>query len=356
MRYLPLLLLLIGCVQAPASLAKPVKKPVPIIQPSKVETSVLKVETDLSLLKGLQTYLGTHNTLTLSEPLKIAKDGTTISLPANTSLNWTFSDAKNVVIFKEPKPVITVKEWGVTLHPVLDQVELLSSEKGQATVTELGKQFKRDFSLVWHSSTGNSISESVLPHLEPLKPEPDLTPIPLSEGLKREIGAASDEKPKKPSLYYFGDKETCPPCKKAMKELDEYQKAGKELPFELVKNSTEKKQPKDSGTPCWMWTDSKGEWVYIDGWKNVEHLIKEFNKSVGVKKASATVRTRTTGRCQIGFGGSWVENKLGYTSVHHLVYDHHIPYDSLRPYVNDQNALNWIHGWAHTRVSNVRVH
>lgn len=49
---------------------------------------------------------------------------------------------------------------------------------------------------------------------------------------------------------------------------------------------------------------------------------------------------------RIGFGWPWTEDGHG-TTIRHLVNDHGIDRESLRPYERNQDALDKIHGWSH---------
>ena len=56
----------------------------------------------------------------------------------------------------------------------------------------------------------------------------------------------------------------------------------------------------------------------------------------------------TASRAGVSFGQPWVETGTGRTSVEHLMREHGYTREQLAPYVGNQDALNRIHGAAHT--------
>lgn len=342
------LVLLCGCLQRPTPVAKPTPKrlqpaptPTPIDNGSNNSTFHLTADGDF--VSNLHKYFGDTNTVTISKSLTITQPGMSLTIPNNCAITWTLTDAGGTFDFAGVKPLITVKEYGINFHPMLDQIVLKAPDQGTAVMSDLDQTIRRNFTLKWESKSSVSDVPTEKPINSPPKPSESLTP--QSDTVTARL----------PAMYLFGQPDKskpdyCVPCKRAVDEIEAYRlKHG--LPFELVLNPV---GIKDTGEahPFFRWP-LKDKWMPEDksgwsltGWYGVKHLIESFEKTRAKPKVA---RTRVTGRCQIGFGSEWVENKLGYTTVHHLIFDHGVSYEDIRPYANDRHALNRIHGWCHLR-------
>ena len=350
MRYAVLLTLLaVGCLQAPA-VAPVIPKKVKPVEPLQTVRAV-EVSMDANVVANLHQYLGDHNTYTIKESQVITQNGMTVSIPAGANLSYVLTETGGMFTFNNPKPQLTVKEWGISFHPMLDQVVLTSPNKGTAVLNDLGQTIRRNFVLDWERP---SVESPILGSPVPLFEIPAITPSKPSEGVKTPFSTSSE----KPEVWAFGDfreNGSCPPCSRASKELAEYEKSN-ELPFRLVKNPLGVIKPANAPTPVFLWPKRsdlkpKGstttDWK-LEGWHGVDYLIKEFNRT----RSIGTVTTRTRCTIGIGFWRPYVETDRGYTSVGHLTRTHHVDYEELKPYLRDQNALNRIHGWCHLREMN----
>lgn len=338
-KILSILILLTGCLGPVATPSpKPVPKPLPVPTPS---ASSLTVTMDGTLLENLHRYAGSSNTVTFKESLTVNQSGMSITVPAGGSFSYVLTDIGGTFAFNDPKPSITVTEWGLRFSPILDRIILTPPNKGTAEVLEHGVRIKRNFVLDFEKPSTATETAPISPPIH----KDGVIPAPLPE--------AELEHPREfsnlPELWVFGDfsdNSSCLPCRKASKALSE----AKELPFRVVKNPVGKERPDDTATPFFMWAKSgkvptgirSRDWS-LEGWYGLDHLIKEFNRT-----RKQITKTRIA-RCSIGFANEWVESRLGYTTVNHLVHDHGISYDSLKPYLNNQRALNQIHGWCHLR-------
>lgn len=349
-RSLPFLaLFLVGCLQPGTSLVeKPQpKKLTPVSPPTSQVVNQLEVSLDGNVVSNLHRYFGNSNTVTIQDKIVIQQDKMTVSIPAGANFSYVFSEEKGVVTFNDPKPVVTVVEWGMKINPKLEQVLLTPPNKGVATVKALGMiPVKRSFNLNWDSPPPE-LPESVKIEEKPVET--------LREPAKPQI----EQRRTLPILWMFGDfseKSSCQFCRIADRVIKEHLAAGKTLPFEVVRNPEGVMLPNGRGTPffCWGKEDVPDKnmdhnWK-IEGWPGIDHLIKEFNKSRAPKKAAAVARSRCIrGLASFGFSSPWVEARYGYTTVHHLVHDHGVDYSALKPYLNDRDALNRIHGWCHLR-------
>jgi thiol-disulfide isomerase/thioredoxin len=360
MRYLPLTsLLLTGCFLesvAPVQEEKQViSNPVPIVTPTPIPSEEsITAEVDKNIVESLHRYLGDKNRVELTAEHVIKQPDTEIRIPAGASLNYMFSDTTGEITFNDPKPMITVQRWGFKFHPTLNKVALVAPNKGEAEVQTLGQKIHKSFLLQWQDTpSGSPIS---------VPPSPSDTGTGELSNLGKDAGKSEISKPSevkqrsRPLLYGFGDTKTCPPCKTAKKQVEELDKP----PFDFEWNPEGIEKPESEVTPVFLWADKENlvpqlnetDWK-LEGWAGgVKHLVNEFERTRKLtkpRKPKSKARITTRSRCQVGFAGAWVEMKLGYTSVHHLVYDHGLSYESLRPYVNDRNALNRIHGWCHLR-------
>src|SRR6478736_4860431 len=151
MKYYSLILvvLLVGCIEPPAApLNPPVKKITPLPLPP---TPLKEVEVELegTIVANLFRYLGPSNTVSLTEPLLISQKDTSIQIPSGANLTYKLTEQGGTITFNNPKPVVTVKQWGMKFHPILDRVILSSPNKGEAIVTEFGHEISKKFVLDW---------------------------------------------------------------------------------------------------------------------------------------------------------------------------------------------------------------
>ena len=345
MKYVLLLsVLLVGCIQPPAVLVQPPVKKVTPLPPTPIQQPIKEVEVQLddTIVANLFRYLGASNTVTLAEPLLISQKDTSIQIPAGANLTYKLTAQGGTITFNNPKPVVTVIDWGVKFHPTLDRVVITSPNKGEAVVTEFGKEITKKFVLQWQLEPETAVEAPKSPFLDQPNENTTETPPKPLEGTKNDLNELDE-------VWFFGDPRTCPPCKDALKALDEYQR-DHALPFKLVVNPKGKSNPTDS-TPCFMWGkkqrnptgDTSKDWK-LNGWYGVDYLIKEFNRT----HKKLTTKTAAP-RCTIGFGPEWVEQRYGYTTIGHLVNDHHLKYDWVKQYAGSRTALNQIHGWCHLR-------
>lgn len=352
-------LLLTGCLQSAGKEVKPYVPPVDTLPNDTVNT--ITVTTDGDVVSNLHKWLGDRNTVELVEPLRIVQPDATISFPGNSSLGWELTPSGGTFTFLKNKPEVTVRRWGVPFSPSLDRVVIVSPDKGTAYLNELGNTITKEFRLNWVDDSAGAPVESASPPESPifspptpLEPEPEPSIVQPREGVKNDpqtLGEGPVE------VYFFGDLKTCAPCRRGWKELSEYDKKNG-LPFKVVLNPKDMNKPANVGTPYFRWGSSGAnkpdgtdrDWC-TEGWYGVDDLIKRWHhtKDKEPPKPTKGKIARSTGRCSIGFAGEYVETKLGYTTVDHLINVHGLHYEDIRPYAHNQTMLNKIHGWCHYR-------
>lgn len=168
MRYLPFLLL-VGCMQ-PSSLPAPS----PRQRPVSVGDVSLAVEADASTISTLFKYAGASNEISLRSDLDLKFGDTGLHLPAGTSFAYELTELGGTVTFGHPKPVVSTKVLGATVHPTLDKIVLRQPNLAVAYAT--------DFLGVQHTSTIN-LPDIGQPAVELAVPEPAEKKVPAPEDL-----------------------------------------------------------------------------------------------------------------------------------------------------------------------------
>jgi len=361
------LLLIVGCLQPTASPQKkaqpaPVKKqvtPTPIQAKADQESTIVisaEASDGKNVVESLFRYLGATNTATLKEELKIVQPDMTITIPPGASICWNLTESGGIITFLKPFPIIAVKKWGMTFHPTLQRIVLMAPDKGTAEVLELGKTVKKNFVLQWEDEDDRPSAPKFIPRT-PQEPLERKLPFERSDGQRDQPRSSSEvpgASPEKKTLVhgYTNSPEERSKLEKEIEKLNP--------PFDILWFSSGELPKRGKIHPCFVWpskgsTEPKGDdsdWL-LEGWNGPRFLIEEFDRTRKLSKVSTKQKTAATPRCRIGFGSSWVESRLGYTTVRHLVEDHGLSYLAVKPYEHDREALNRIHGWCHMRSVNL---
>jgi len=330
--WLCLSLILGGCLAAPQGKPDKTVKPkraIPDTKPQREFSDVpsLTVEASDSWLTDLHKFLGDGNTITVEQGWAVTVPGLSITVPAGAKVAYTLSENHGLFKFSDPRPVITVVQYGVKLHPFLNAIEFKSKDAGEATVQEGPFIRKKGFAVAW--GYDKSEPPGIVFHEQP--------------------GAAQVELPE---IWMFST-DNCGHCDAAVKAIGQ----AKDLPFRLhvVKEVPPFKPPSANGVhayPTFWWhiSDSKPSAKDLAntrtavGWAGLEHLLKRFNDS---RKAQAAVLPAAAPTAGVLFGHHWYERASGRTSAEHLIQDHGLTMEQIRPYLHDQLALCAIHGWKH---------
>lgn len=363
---------LTGCLQSapkkkvapdPIPIVSPIVAPIPVQPPRGL---VIPGSLDASIVAQIYMYLGPSNRLTLTKQLIANTPAAKITFPAGTTVKWdNLTPDGGTFDFLDPKPIVESSFLGFKVHPTLEQIIIAAPNKGVAVAKELGHSVTKQF-VIWgipkciqKPGTSDSPARLEEPNEEVI-PEEFQTPFTPEETTPL-IG-----KPSKPKMYAKGSK-GCLPCLKAKKAIKDYIDSGKELPFDVVWDPNDVPIIAHDSTPTFWWNPVKDEptgdveqdWR-IEGWTSVQSLIDSFNAKKGKPKNAPKKSTRINNPndvkqrpkvAQFGFSSPWVEAGTGRTSVQHLVRDHGLSYESLKPYIGNQAALDRIHGWCHTHRS-----
>jgi glutaredoxin len=321
-RYTALLLLLLcGCFTAAQEPVKP-KRVIPSRQatPDTGEKPFLTVEASDSWLSDLHKWLGDSNVLQIEQALSVRIPGLSVAIPAGARISYTLTDTGGMVKFENPRPVITTVQYGVTLHPYLNAIELRPKD-GIATVQEGPFIRKKGFAINWDGGDKSA----------------GLPEVTFTE-------------PELPELWMYSTKNCgqCEVAKRAMKEA-------KDLPFKFVVIEGEPPFARKNGAahqyPTFWWHKTQPRPSVEDlpntrtpeqpGWPGLKNMLDQWHKSRG------TTPTAMTAPKQVLFGNHWVERATGRTSIQHLTQDHGLAYADIQPWVHDETALCAIHGWKH---------
>lgn len=295
--------------------------------PEPSDTPSLTVEASDSWLADLHKFLGDGNTVSVEHGWAVTVPGLSISVPAGAKVSYTLSADRGLFKFSDPRPVITVVQYGVKLHPFLNAIEFKTKDSGEATVQQGPFIRRKGFAVAWGYD----------------KSEPP--GIVFSD-----TAGAADEKAELPEIWMFST-DNCGYCDVAVKAIA----AAVDLPFRLhvVKEVPPFRPSESSGVhsyPTFWWhatgmqpsaKDLPNTRVSV-GWAGLEHLLKKFKDS---RKPPATTTVPTT--TGVLFGHHWYERNTGRTSIQHLTQDHGLTMEQIRPYIHDQAALCAIHGWKH---------
>lgn len=148
-------LLCIGCMESSSPDPIPVQ---PIAAPVSGDL-VMALEADASTISTLFKYAGPSNAITIRDNLSLSFGDTGIRLPAGTGFSYSLTELGGTVSFSSPKPVITTKVAGLTVHPILDRIVLRQPDQAVAYATDLfGIQHTRILDLPKIASAGPELS------------------------------------------------------------------------------------------------------------------------------------------------------------------------------------------------------
>lgn len=188
MRYLLLLsVCAVGCMQAQGKsmsgfrssfdkLPVPVK---PTPTPPAPNDGPQQLKVPSNVIETIHQFAGDVNKIDVEKPIHIVSGTTKVDVPAGASFSYTMSDSGGTITFNDPKPIVTVREWGIDFHPTLQSVILTPPDNGQATVNEFGRPINKKFTIKWEDAPSGA--ESRFDDLLKGKPKIELTPIPEAE-------------------------------------------------------------------------------------------------------------------------------------------------------------------------------
>ncbi len=236
MRFAILFLLCVGCQQIQP--AAPKGDPAPKPGPTEF-AHTLAIEIPSNVVVALHQYLGDKNTVTLAQPLTIKQESLSVLMPAGASVSYSLSDVEGTVIFNKPKPRVTAKLAGITIHPDLDQIDLKAPASATAHVREFGREFKFDFPLA------------------------------------KQVAAVAA----KPKLYFWHGGKVCIPCNNAETAFEAEKKKGT-LPFEYILNPVGVVQNHPTElTPHFEWTGASGKTFWQTGFTDYSSFLKVWERS-----------------------------------------------------------------------------
>ncbi len=329
------LLVLVGCQESVPDLKLPDTSPVfPIFHPE--HDSEVKVEIPETLTKSLHTYLGDKNTVALTLPLTIVSKDVTVSLPAGASISYELTDIGGTIVFNNPRPILTVKTWGVTIHPFLDKLVLTSPNHAKAYVTEFGRQFTKDLEL-GNDSVSVIGSEEEPPGQQEVSP---VCPIP------RVVPRQSEVEPL-PTVYFWS-MSGCPPCIAA----DAAFRSNGPLPFKVVKNPGFLLPSMPSSRPVFG-IEHHGKIRHVYGWPGYKPFLTLFEEFTGAKPKAKVAKSAH--RSPWRPNGPITASMLTYSGKHwgvsgqsveyHLVHGHRFSPQEIAPFSQDQ--LFRLHSFCH---------
>lgn len=246
MRYLTLLLLLVGCVTP--------TPPTPIYTPPfpLPSSSSLTVSAPDSLLINMNSILGPANTISVERAVNLTLSGTNVTIPAGCKFSYVTQPTSSVFTFTDPKPKVQFRG----LSPILDTLHFLSDTTGEA-------------------------------HLH-------LGPVPITHRFQL-LPEAATSSSALPTMWWWGDTASCKPCR----DFDNDSKAAKDLPFQLVHNPPGVACPFDS-VPSFAWHKTNAlpsstvkENYRLEGYTTLKHLVDQFNKT----RKPTTGHTHKCERC-----------------------------------------------------------
>ena len=355
MRWLWLILLIVGCeVQkapqpspfygqsksAPSPYYEsPKPKPAPSPGPG-MDTPSIRVEAPASVVLALHQWLGDGNTVTLKQPHTIKHADLTLNVPADASLSYTLTDENGKVIFNNPKPTITAKVFGFSVSPTINQIDLKADNTGTIEVQTGPFKKKQVFSLGWIDDVQESSGAAGTITSEPVQ-VPDPVQVPTA-GVYR------------PTVYCWSSV-NCGPCAAAKAALASASPMS--LPFDHlwdIGNAPAGLGRQAGGVPQFAWRGADGRNYRLTGWYSLKHLTDEVAKTIKSPTTTAPKTSARAGRPHISVMATWtnrwyeqVNGRNVNTSAQHLMRDHGISAEELRPYMHNPDALNRIHGWSH---------
>lgn len=264
-----LLLLLCGCMEVSSPTPTPIALP-----PALPGDFAVALEADASTISTIFKYAGASNEISLRDPLVVAFGDNTLSLPAGSAVRYDLSDAGGTISFGSPKPIVTTKAFGLTVHPVLDRIVLRQPSHATA--------YARDLFGVTHSQCFE------LPGLAPDSSSKDgPVPSPPSQEAQEEP-ERRDSVPPEPNIV----SRRCLPDNRpsvSVWTIDiEIQSAvsGKELPIHFDFNPD--KVAFSNQRPALEWSVS-GRTHRQLGWQGLANFLKAYESS-GTEPAAVSVK------------------------------------------------------------------
>lgn len=263
-----LLLLLCGCMEVSSPTPTPIALP-----PALPGDFAVALEADASTISTIFKYAGASNEISLRDPLVVAFGDNTLSLPAGSAVRYDLSDAGGTISFGSPKPIVTTKAFGLTVHPVLDRIVLRQPDHATA--------YARDLFGVTHSQCFE------LPGLAPDSSSLGPVPSPPSQEAQEEP-ERRDSVPPEPNIV----SRRCLPDNRpsvSVWTIDiEIQSAvsGKELPIHFDFNPD--KVAFSNQRPALEWSVS-GRTHRQLGWQGLANFLKAYDTS-GTEPAAVSVK------------------------------------------------------------------
>lgn len=335
-------------IPQPIIIRQPTPSPIP---PATQVESTVNVGMPSSLLKLLCDYAGKSNTITLSEPMTIAVDDSTLDLKAGAGFSYKLSPERGEFVFNDPKPILTIREFGLKIRPYLTKIVIHPDDTAVATGRWMGFEKEKKFDLK-DGKAKSSPDETGQP-IEAMQ-EPLPSPSEFLESIEKPTPVAPRKH--RPEVWMFSDGGDL-----SSQAFNEFLERDEELPFILVVHRD---------VPDWLkatvksfpffyfpvdkdFVDEAKSFRMIEKYESVDQIIKVWKherQNVKKPKVAATPKRKTGVRSWANIsrnGPQWTENHTGRTSPRHLIEDHKVDPDLVNKYRHDQVMLNRIHSRAH---------
>lgn len=373
-RFLPLLALLVaGCMETSAVVQRfPFQPPSPPVSPQEVSDFAVALEASASTIQTIFKYGGSQNEIRIRDSYSAAFGDTSIVLPAGCNFSYALSELGGSIVFGSPKPIVTTKVLGVSIHPILDRIVLREPNQAVAHVRDMFgvehtqlielpqlsgvpevDEVRRGGGLPLRSGTTGGggpdspsmcTSDSVVPARMLPEPRPlcsKLVPTPASEPMR------SQRLPKRKLFFWSANyghnspQDWCIPCNRAIKDFDEHYD---DLPFELVVDPQDLR-PFTTTRPCFQWANCSGKVFKQSGYSGYDALIKAWKDSClpEVKAAVAAGHRRDLSAMAAYTGPHRGVNNM--TVRYHLINHHDFTPEELKGWSEDQ--LYRIHSACH---------